>query len=429
MYFADRLDPKVERTSWLPLLLVIPLAVAGLVDLPGQFREGTITALGVLGAAQVAVAAAGLVGARAYPRVVLSRFLPYGLFLGWMICRSLTVWPFQGGPDQGGLQNGLAYTLFGLEFLLGATVAAATPGATMTVLRRGFLVLDTVALLLVALGLRQGLPGADFEGQWWVSPRSVALLGIIPISWHLASWCHGRRAEGMRALVWILFVVTSLSRTATAVAVLTFLLAMLVHVWLTPGKFVRRAPVTAIGVAVVALMVLAYETTFYERYVEGYTRIEVAGVSISTTGRSTLWPIVIESGMQHPILGGGLGSSQLALAEFVQPHNDYLRIWHDGGFIAAGLFLFAFTRWLVLLRRQYVWAVRTSRRYPEIELAALFTLLGIMLAAITDNGFMYMFVVAPSGLLVGVAFGIRAFEADPSPSTVSTKDTEAPLGA
>jgi O-antigen ligase len=348
MYFADRLGSKAERTSRLPLLLLlVPLAVAGLVDFPGRFRAGTFTALGILGAVQMAVAAAGLVAARAYPRAVLSGFLVYGLFLGWMICRSLTVWPFQGGPDQGGLQNGLAYTLFGLEFLLGATVAAAAPGETMTILRRGFLVLDTVALLLVALSLPQGLP-QGFEVEWWVSPRSVALLGIIPISWHLASWCHGRHGEGVRALLWILVVIASLSRTATAVALLTFFLALLVHLWLTPGKFVRRTPVIALGVALVALVVVAYETAFYERYIEGYTRVEVAGLSLSTTGRSIFWPILIDSGMRHPFLGGGLGSSQVALAEFVQPHNDYLRIWHDGGFIAAGLFLFAFISWLLL---------------------------------------------------------------------------------
>jgi len=42
--------------------------------------------------------------------------------------------------------------------------------------------------------------------------------------------------------------------------------------------------------------------------------------------------------------------------------------------------------------------------------AALFTLLGIVLAAITDNGFMYMFVDAAAGLLIGAACGMRVFE-------------------
>lgn len=59
----------------------------------------------------------------------------------------------------------------------------------------------------------------------------------------------------------------------------------------------------------------------------------------------------------------------------------------------------------------------------------MFTLLGIMLAAITDNGFMYMFVDAPSGLVIGAALGIRVFEHDAVPSGVPVEYTEAPLGA
>ncbi len=427
-YFADQVASKRVSSGGLPFLL-IPLVVAGLCDLPGDVRGGTISLLGVLGGLQVALAGVGLIAARIYPRVVLSRFLPYGLFLTWMYLRSLVAWPLEGGPDQGALQNAMAYTLFGMEFLLGATVAAAASSATIPVLRRGFFLLDVIALVLVAISLRAGLPGEELVGEWLVSPRSLALLAIIPISWHLAWWTHGRRGEGLRALLWTLAVFASLSRTVTAVAVLTAFMAFLVQLWLTPGKFVRQIPIVAIGVAIVGLLVLGFQSTFYERFFEGYTRVELAGLSVSTSGRDRMWPIVFESAMQHPIAGGGLGSSQIALGEFVQPHNEYLRVWHDGGIIAIGLLMFAFVKWLLLLRRQYVWAVTTSRSHPEIELAAMFTLLGIMLAAITDNGFMYMFVDAPSGLVIGAALGIRVFEHDAVPSGVPVEYTEAPLGA
>jgi O-antigen ligase len=429
MYFADRFGPTRDKARGLSLLLV-PLVVAGLVDLPAIFRVGTISALGALGAAQVVVAAAGLLAARVYPREMLSLFMPYGLFLGWMFFRSLIGWPFQGGPDQGGLQNGMAYTLFGVEFLLGATVAAtATSTLTMRALRRGFLLLDLIALVLVAISVRQGLPGEGFEGVWWVSPRSLALMAIIPISWHLANWTHGHRGAGLRALLWILAVFASLSRTVTAVAAVTFFLALLVQLWLTPGRFVRRTPLVAMGMLIVGMLVLAYESTFYQRFFEGYTRYEIGGVSISTSGRTTIWPMVVDSAMRHPVVGGGLGSSQLALGELIQSHNEYLRVWHDGGIIAVGLLVLAFIKWLFQLRRRYVSAVRASRPHPEIELAALFTLLGIVLAAITDNGFMYMFVDAPAGLLIGVAFGVRAFEESASTSSARPQYVEAPLGA
>jgi O-antigen ligase len=410
MSFADQFKPTATRPPGLSFLLV-PLVLAALVDLPGSFRTGTISALGILGAAQVMIAAVGLLVVRVYPRAALSLFWPYGLFLAWMFFRSMLTWPSQGGPTQAALQNGMAYTLFGVEFLLGAAVAAAATSAwTMPVLRRGFFLLDVIGLALVAVSVRTGLPAEGFEAVWWVSPRSLALLAIVPISWHLARWSHGARGEGFRALVWILAVFASLSRTVTAVATVTFFFALLVQLWLTPGRFVRRAPLVAVGVLIVGVLVLGFQSTFRDRFFEGYTRYEIGGISVSTSGRTTMWPIVIDSAMQHPVLGGGLGSSQEALGEYIQPHNEYLRVWHDGGIIGVSLLVFVFFSWLLHLRRQYVWAVRTSRPHPEIELAALFTLLGIVLAAITDNGFMYMFVDAPAGLLIGAAFGVRVFE-------------------
>ena len=340
----------------------------------------------------------GLVAARMYPRVVLSLFLPYGLIP--MLddhpeSRDLAVrrrprpgrhterdglYALRSGVSARSLSSSKRIECDRLQFSAGASSCS-------TALRWP----------LVAISLRQGLPGDGFEGDWLVQPRSLALLAIIAISWHLAWWSHGRRGEGFRALMWILAVFASLSRTATAVAVLTALLALMVQLWLTPSRFVRRVPVVAVGTALVALLVLAYGSVFYQRFFEGYTRVEVAGISVSTSGRNRMWALVFDSAMQHPIAGSGLGSSQRALGELVQPHNEYLRVWHDGGIIALALLLFAFIRWLFLLRRQYVWAVRTARSDPAIELAALFTLIGIVLAAITDNGFMYMFVDAPPG--------------------------------
>ena len=64
MSFADQFRPTATRPPGLSFLLV-PLVLAALVDLPGDFRAGTISALGVLGAAQVMIAAVGLlVGTR-----------------------------------------------------------------------------------------------------------------------------------------------------------------------------------------------------------------------------------------------------------------------------------------------------------------------------------------------------------------------------
>jgi O-antigen ligase len=400
---------RSDQASWLPLLLLMPLSVSALVDLPRHLQAGSITALGALGAVQVALAVTGLLAARTYSRLVLWRFAPYGLFVAWMFARS-AIEP----PAQAGMQNGIAYLLFAVHVLFAGTLAARRPVATLFVVRRGMLVLDAVALALVATSLlRFGLPCESCRnGAWLVGPRSVALLAIVPTSWHLAGWCHGRRYAGLLALAWIVAVLASLSRTATAVAFVTAAIAFLIHAWTLPTRLVRQVPGVAIGAAVLALLVTSYQATFRERFLEGYNNVDVAGVSISTSGRDSIWPAIIESGARHPIFGGGLGSSQAALGDFDpsvvgHPHNDYLRVWHDGGVFAVSFLMLAFLRWLAILRRQWIRTVQTSQPHPEVELAALFILMGLMLAAITDNGFVYTFVMGPAGLLIGVALSVR----------------------
>jgi hypothetical protein len=100
--------------------------------LDGWLGSNSISVLGALGGLQVLIAVVGLLLVGVYPRTVLSLFWPYGLFVAWMFGRSVVAWPFQGGPDQGALQNGMAYTLFGIEFLLGATVAAGERRVALT---------------------------------------------------------------------------------------------------------------------------------------------------------------------------------------------------------------------------------------------------------------------------------------------------------
>ena len=268
-----------------------------------------------------------------------------------------------------------------------------------------------------------GLPTDPVESGWLVGPRAVAMLAIVPIAWHLAGWCHDRPGASFRALAWILGVTASLSRTVTAVALVAAAIAFIAHAWMKPARLVRQAPILLGGAALLVLLVLTYESNFHERFFEGYTNVEVGGVVISTSGRSAIWPVVIESAMRHPILGGGLGTSQAALADFDantvgHPHNDYLRVWHDGGIIGLGLVLLAFIRWLIVLRRQWVRAVRRSHPGPEVELAALITLVGIMLAALTDNGFVYAYVMGLAGLVIGAALGSRVFQDDRADSGV-----------
>ena len=250
----------------LSLLLLIPFAASVLVDLPRQLPFGTITASGALSIIQVALTTAGLVLMRAYPRAVLSRFAPYGVFVSWMFLLAAIE-----SPGQAGVQNGFAYLLFGVQFLMAGTFAAYWPDTTVSILRRGIFLLDAVTLCLVLVSfLRFGLPGEmGDDSQWLIGPRSVALLAIIPICWHLAAWCHHQQRAGLRALAWILVVIVSLSRTATGVAVVAATGAFVAQAWLTPGLLVRRIPAVVVGATICVVLILSDGASFYQRFFEG----------------------------------------------------------------------------------------------------------------------------------------------------------------
>jgi len=398
------------RTQWVAPLLLVSFAASGLVDLPRLLHVGPISLLGAVSVGEVATAGVALVVLGGVSRRTFSLVFAWTCLLLWLTVRSLFDW-----PDQNGFQNAFVYVLFGANALVAGTFAAAAPGAAMRVLERGFLILDVLALTLTAVNFAAfGLPtesGADLT--WLVGPRAVALLAITPVGWHLARWAHGKPGSGTRSVLWIVTVMASLSRTATAVALVAAGLSFLAQAWTMPRRLVRQLPFVGLGAGAMVVLVLIYQTQFHARFLEGYNTVAVAGVEISTSGRDNIWPVVIASALKHPIVGGGLGSSQAALVEFDRenvghPHNDYLRIWHDGGVIGLLFLLLAFGRWLTVLGGQWTRAVRCNRAHQEVHLAAFLTLTGILLAALTDNGFVYAYLMGPAGLLAGAAFGVGA---------------------
>ena len=77
--------------------------------------------------------------------------------------------------------------------------------------------------------------------------------------------------------------------------------------------------------------------------------------------------------------------------------------------------------WLRGLDKDDRRAIRLDSPHPEVHLAAVLTLIGVLLTSTTDNGFVYVYVMGPSGLLTGLALGVgirdtarRAMSAAPS---------------
>jgi O-antigen ligase len=348
-----------------------------------------------------------------YPRRLLGRVVPYlgfltwiGISLGWAL------------PDFWGVQNGILYILFGSLVIISGVVAGRDPGKTHELVRRCMLWIDSIALAIVLASLVVGgLPTA--EGVWWFGPRGLALLGLIPLSWHLAGWYYGVRGSLIPVCLWLAAIALSLSRTATAVSLLLFGMTSLLQL-----RFRRTNPVwsTAVflGLLIIAGAVVRYSDVFRGRLFGGDTALAIGTARINTEGRLELWDLVASSARRSPMIGNGLGSSQAVVnaayprfAGVGHPHNDYLRMWHDFGLIGLLLFVAALGGWLVVLFRRWYRAERWGSDSTQLELSATLGLLGVLLAMLTDNVIVYVFAMGPLGVLVGAGLGLRAHSVGP----------------
>jgi O-antigen ligase len=383
-------------------LAVVPLLMSAFVDLGRSVSIGGVSGMGALTLLQVLLLGAGLSVCPGYPRRLVVSALPYLAFLTWA-CAS-TVW---GSASINAGQNAAVYALFGAAIVLSGTLCARDSSGMVRTIDRGVRWVDYLSLTTV-LGhlLLVGLPGAD--GDWLIGPRSFALVGLIPLSWHLAGFYEGQRGSWARASMWLIAIVLSLSRTVTAIGVLYVATVLALQLWFTPRSLTMSASRYVLVLSFVGVMGIL-TTPLQERFLSGDTSIELGDLRINASGRLNMWPVVIDSAREHPLIGKGLGSSQQVINAIVptagHPHNDYLRIWHDLGLV--GLFLFAVSLliWLWMLSVGWYRAVGINSRAARVKLAALLGLAGLLAAMTTDNAVIYPFVMGSLGVVVGAGLG------------------------
>lgn len=384
-------------------LLAVPLLAGGLVDVPRLVTLGPLTGLGLVSIALLAIVAVGLLACRRFPVGLLRACAPYAVFLVWAALRSVTA-----VPDMAGAQNALVYAVFGGQILLAGTLAWRSPVAVADHIDRVIRIVDLLALGLVLLSLARA-DGRVGDEDWIVGPRGLALAALVPVAWHLASWQHGR-GGGWRAVGWSVVVLLSLSRTAMAVVGLLAAATLLLQARTQPGALVRRLPLVAAGLLLVGGAAWRTSEALDARFGETYNRVQIAGVSVGTSGRNHMWPLVIDEAAERPFVGHGLGTSQAVVHTLgdtvAQPHNDYLRLWHDLGLTGAACFVVAVLAWLRRLWAGAVGSARTGTAEGTAVLAAALSLTGVALAAITDNAVIYAFVMAPLGVVVGAGLAL-----------------------
>jgi O-antigen ligase len=401
---ASRVSAAIPMTGarhveWIAGLL---LFITAFVDLPARLGSvGGASAMGALSVVQLFLALGGLVAIGAWPSLLVRQMLPYALFLVWMVA-SIAWRP----PQMAGLQNAVVYGLFGVTVMLGGTLAAHEPDRIDGLIGRGIRWIDGITLTAIAVSLVIiGLPIAG-ETSWFVGSRSTALVALLPLSWHLTHRLVARGAR-LKAGVWLSAIVLSLSRAAIGVGIVYVLLITLSRRKPHAGLFRGRLSRIVAIVCVVAALV-TFVRPLRDRVFTGDLGWQVGTVGINVSGRANMWATVIESAERSPLIGQGLGTSQLAIAdafELGHPHNDYLRLWHDLGIVGLLFFVASLVGWLWRLFSDWRVAARQQHPLAPLKLSATLALLGLLLVAITDNAIIYPFVMSPLGLLIGAGLG------------------------
>lgn len=386
----------IRRSSISGRVLSLPILLSGLVDLPRALGVGPVTGLAVL---SIVYSAVGWSCWLALPVVTVSMLTvlwPFFLFLLWggfsLIVHTSAI---------AGIQNLLMVFCFVGLILPSARESRRKPLAYQK-LEKVLVWAVRLATGLYALSILVGGLGTARI----LAPRAFALFALFGLCWHLAAWHYGSRKGFWEALVIAAVIATSLSRLASAVALILFPLSQLrlksVKKWL--WVIVLSALIVGLGYVAVT-----YVEPVRSRFFEGDLSLQVGSLSINAMGRTNIWQATWDSWIQSPWIGLGPGSAQSLLTglypNIAHPHNDYLRVLHDYGLIGLGLWLLGLLNLLRAIWRARKRADRAGDPVARFHWAVVLSLIVFCLSMVTDNSMAYIFMMAPLGILVGLSLG------------------------
>jgi len=377
-------------------ILAGALLLAGLVDLPRQISIGPISMLGAVMLICILMPLLWWIATPRFHRSFIMVLSPILLYIAWSFLT--TTWSF---PDLTGVQNLLAPVAFCLLAGVAFRYCRQKPDGWQKIGKA----------LLVATGLSVGLYGlnvaiAGFGTSVIIGARTFALFALFGLAICLTTWRYGWKPGLFGALLIVVTIGASLSRMALAIALLLFLLAMI------PLKDWRggiRLLLMGALIGGIAYQLVMRVEPIRARFIEGDTTLQVGGISINATGRTALWGALLDSYAQSPWIGHGAGTSgRLINTRFSglgQAHSDYLRILHDLGILGLAFWVFGMLSLLATHIRSWVQADQRGDPAAPIHLAAILSLVCIALSMATDNPLVYIFVMAPCGILVGASLG------------------------
>jgi O-Antigen ligase len=363
------------------------LAVSALVNLPRLASFGPTTGLGLATIAAVVTGAWVLVW-----RPEVLGFVPRALLLyaGYLVV-SLAFRP----PSMAGAVS----TFTGLAFIAALAIGAALGscgdvGAWFRALRAASMVAITIGFVAVAIG---SAVTANTNGDGIFSARPYAMFAVMGLAIGLAS--VESRISRLLILAALGFGVYSLSRSDLAA------MAVMLTIGTRPSagivSWVVKAVVRLVIVFTIGMYVIQDYTPLHQRFYRG-DLAQVAGVRLNVEGRTGLWSAVWHRFRTSPIVGHGAGDADVTAAAADptagHPHNDYLRVLDDTGIVGLVLWLLGYGK----LVRRALWRGRDSTPEAYVARAAFQALLGIAVVMMFDNPMIYLFIVIPFGLLVGL---------------------------
>jgi O-antigen ligase len=330
-------------------------------------------------------------------RPVIGSIWPFVLFILWTLM-SLSWYRF----TVSGFQNIILYSAFAGLILLTASLSYYDYKFQLRVGRMVGMATLIAAALCGGSALALGL-----GNEAVISPRAFAAAAVVGVAWYLSNW----RYRSLKGLWWasviILVMIVSLSRTASAVALLLIPISQLSLK--NMGRWIQVA-LAATLVIVMSYLAITHIEPLQEHFFQGDTQLQLGGTKINVSGRQDFWRITLDSYRESPWIGHGAGSSEELLSRrtagvITHPHNDYLRILHDYGAIGLGIWLLGFANLLWQTWKYWIMADRRQDPSAPLYLTAVLSLLAAALLMITDNIIIYINVMAPLGILVGAALG------------------------
>jgi hypothetical protein len=191
---------------------------------------------------------------------------------------------------------------------------------------------------------------------------------------------------------------------------------LMVMLLVSPSLGVRLGGRIAIGVACLLLILgLSNTQAFRERffYTEKASLMDLLTFSdqVNTTGRRDLWPHLTQECSPHSVTGLGIGASYrlsvtLSDGGMSQPHNEYLRVYCDQGWIGT-LLIWPFFAWVLVrsYRRAFL-SGRDARLHRDVRLhgAAGQLVLALLIFSYTDNPLVYTaHFMTPMAVVLGLS--------------------------